>query len=135
VLLVGKRFETPHLIQDNNGRLDVGTERVIDQLFDDRLGFRHATRLTVLLQDDRSAQFLSESVLSPFCRDARAPTILTAQKRDVQYLLRSQYLNRKFSRESWSIAVQPINFMSRSISARNMLRARSTPAWPPTARG
>ena len=48
MLLVGKPFEAPHLIQDDTGSTGVGTEGLIDQLFDDRLGFRHATRLTVL---------------------------------------------------------------------------------------
>src|SRR5512133_549029 len=61
---------------------------------------------------------------SPITRSAYAIRSPTQRMRfSVQYPSRSQYLNRKFSRESWSIAVQPINFMSRSISARNMLRA------------
>jgi len=38
------------------------------------------------------------------------------------------YLNRRFSRDSWPIAVQPINFIPRSISARIRPSARSTPA-------
>ena len=42
----------------------------------------------------------------------------------------TDYLNRKLSRESWPIAVQPISFMSRSISLRIKPRARSTPPWP-----
>ena len=45
------------------------------------------------------------------------------------------YLNRKLSRESWPIAVQPISFMSRSISVRIKPRARSTPGLPAAARG
>jgi hypothetical protein len=45
------------------------------------------------------------------------------------------YLNRKLVRESWAIAVQPINSMSRSISARIKPKARTTPAWPAAARG
>src|SRR4051794_201103 len=83
MLLVGKRFETPHLLQDNNGRLGVGTERLINHLFDDRLGFRHAARLAVLLQDDGSAQFLSEKrgkifrpLRSTFRIDTRDPKSL-----------------------------------------------------------
>lgn len=42
----------------------------------------------------------------------------------------SPHLNRKFLRESWLIAVQPINFISRSNSACIRASARSTPAWP-----
>jgi len=41
---------------------------------------------------------------------------------------RSNYLKRRFSRESWPIAAQPINLIPRSISARIRPRARSTPA-------
>jgi hypothetical protein len=47
----------------------------------------------------------------------------------------SNYLKRRFSRESWPIAAQPINLIPRSISARISPRARSTPAWPAAARG
>ena len=46
-----------------------------------------------------------------------------------------RYLKRRFSRESWSIDVQPISFIPRSISARIRPRARSTPAWPAAASG
>jgi hypothetical protein len=45
------------------------------------------------------------------------------------------HLNRKLSRESWPIAVQPISFMSRSSSAFISSSARSTPAWPAAAKG
>ena len=45
------------------------------------------------------------------------------------------YLNRRFSRESWSIDVHPISFIPRSTSARIRPSARSTPAWPAAARG
>lgn len=38
------------------------------------------------------------------------------------------YLNRRFSRESWPIEVQPISFIPRSSSARIRPNARSTPA-------
>jgi hypothetical protein len=41
---------------------------------------------------------------------------------------RSNYLNRRFSRDSWPIVLQPINFIPRSISARIKPSARSTPA-------
>jgi hypothetical protein len=47
----------------------------------------------------------------------------------------TDYLNRKLSRDSWPMAVQPISFMSRSISVRIRSRARSTPASPAAARG
>jgi hypothetical protein len=40
----------------------------------------------------------------------------------------ADYLNRKFSRVSWSTEVQPISFIPRSISARMSPSARSTPA-------
>src|SRR5262245_32516693 len=43
------------------------------------------------------------------------------------------HLNRRLSRESWLIAVQPISFMSRSISVCIRPSARSTPAWPAAA--
>ena len=45
------------------------------------------------------------------------------------------HLNRRLSRESWLIAVQPISFMSRSISVCIRPSARSTPAWPAAAKG
>jgi hypothetical protein len=45
------------------------------------------------------------------------------------------YLKRRLSRESWLMAVQPISFMSRSISVCIRLSARSTPAWPAAAKG
>src|SRR4051812_49363695 len=45
------------------------------------------------------------------------------------------HLNRRLLRESWLIAVQPISFMSRSNSVRIRPSARSTPAWPPAAKG
>jgi hypothetical protein len=45
------------------------------------------------------------------------------------------HLNRRLLRESWLIAVQPISFMSRSISVRIRPSARSTPAWPAAAKG
>jgi phage terminase large subunit-like protein len=47
----------------------------------------------------------------------------------------SGYLNRRFSRESCPIVVQPISFIPRSISARMMPSARSTPGWPAAASG
>src|SRR5262249_56832669 len=47
----------------------------------------------------------------------------------------SFYLNRRLSRDSWLIDVQPISFMSRSISVRMRPSARSTPAWPAAAKG
>jgi hypothetical protein len=49
--------------------------------------------------------------------------------------LRVTHLNRRLSRESWLIAVQPISFMSRSISVCIRPSARSTPAWPAAAKG
>jgi hypothetical protein len=45
------------------------------------------------------------------------------------------HLKRRLSRESWLIAVQPISFMSRSISVCMRRSARSTPAWPAAAKG
>ena len=45
------------------------------------------------------------------------------------------YLNRRFSRDNWSIDWHPISFIPRSISARIRPSARSTPAWPAAARG
>ena len=47
----------------------------------------------------------------------------------------SNYLNLRFSRESWLIDVQPISRIPRSISARIRPRERSTPAWPAVAKG
>ncbi len=38
------------------------------------------------------------------------------------------HLNRRFPRESWSMAVQPMSFIARSISARMRPSALSTPA-------
>jgi hypothetical protein len=45
------------------------------------------------------------------------------------------HLKRRLARESWLIAVQPISFMSRSISVCMRRSARSTPAWPAAAKG
>jgi hypothetical protein len=45
----------------------------------------------------------------------------------------SNYLNRRFSRDNWSIDEQPISFIPRSISVRIRPSARSTPAWPAAA--
>jgi hypothetical protein len=45
------------------------------------------------------------------------------------------YLKRKLFRERSPIVLQPISLMSRSISVRIKLRARSTPACPAAARG
>src|SRR5262249_12484699 len=49
--------------------------------------------------------------------------------------LRLAHLNRRLSRESWLIAVQPISFMSRSSSVCIRPSARSTPACPAAAKG
>ena len=49
--------------------------------------------------------------------------------------LRLAHLNRRLSRESWLIAVQPISFMSRSSSVCIRPIARSTPACPAAAKG
>jgi hypothetical protein len=45
----------------------------------------------------------------------------------------SNYLNRRLSRDNWSIDEQPISFIPRSISVRIRPSARSTPAWPTAA--
>ncbi len=64
-------------------------------------------------------------------------THATASGATVQRVSRrpANYLNRRLSRESWPIEVQPISFIPRSISARIRPSARSTPAWPAAARG
>ena len=64
-------------------------------------------------------------------------TRATASRATVQRVSRRSvnYLNRRLSRESWPIEVQPISFIPRSISARIRPSARSTPAWPAAARG
>jgi hypothetical protein len=49
--------------------------------------------------------------------------------------LRLAHLNRRLSRESWLIAVQPISFMSRSSSVCIRPSARSMPACPAAAKG
>jgi hypothetical protein len=45
----------------------------------------------------------------------------------------ANYLKRRLSRDSWLTDVQPISFMSRTISVRSSSSARSTPAWPAAA--
>lgn len=46
--------------------------------------------------------------------------------------LYNAHLNRRLFRDSWLMAVQPISFMSRSISLCMRPSACSTPAWPAT---
>jgi hypothetical protein len=47
----------------------------------------------------------------------------------------TDHLNRRLARESPETVLQPINRMSRSISARIKVKARSTPACPAAASG
>ena len=74
------------------------------------------------------------------CRTEHAPFILSLGEGHDRVVARAPripitHLNRRLSRESWPIAVQPISFMSRSISVCIRPRARSTPAWPAAAKG